>query len=85
MKCPYCGNGIERKIEHIDLSFKRRSILDYVMKGGAAGVPIKELKNKFFPKQSDITLRTTMHGINQKIVPNQMIRKGGVIKVIRRN
>ena len=85
MKCPYCGNGIEKKIEHIALSFKRKAVLEYVMKGGAAGIPIERLKNRFFPDQSDITLRTTMYAINQKIVPNQMIRKGGIIKVIRRN
>ena len=86
VKCPYCGNGFDKKIEHADLSIKRRAILEFVMKGGPRGVPIEELRKKFFFNgRSDITIRTTIHGINTKILPNTMLQKGGFVKVIRRD
>lgn len=85
MRCPYCGNGIAKKLEHADLSFKRRAILTFVMHGGPAGVPEKNVKERFFENCSDVTLRTTIHGINTKIIPNQMIQKGGFVKVIRKD
>jgi len=84
MKCPYCGNGIEKKAEFANLSFKRRAILDLVIRGGPKGVKVDEIRNKFFFNgRSDTTIRTTIYGINQAIRPNQIVTKGGVVKLVR--
>lgn len=85
MKCPYCGRGIDKKIEYVNLSIKRRAILEFLQNAGPAGAPVKQLKKKFFDERSDGVMRTMTHYINKEILPNQIIRKGGIIKLIRRD
>jgi hypothetical protein len=84
LRCPYCGNGIEKRPEFADMSFKRRAILGFVIRGGAKGVKVDEIRSKFFFNgRSDTTIRTTIHGINQAIKPNHILTKGGVVKLVR--
>lgn len=85
MKCPYCGHGIKKKITHIPLSFKRKAVLEYIMQGGPDGVTVDDTKKKFFDGMGDITLRTTVHYINKMIIPNQVVRKGGILRLVKRD
>ena len=82
-KCPYCGRPIDRKLEHVDMSKKKREILELLMAAGHGGASVEDLKKSHFADaQSDVTLRTTIHYINKLIKPNRILRRDGIIKVV---
>lgn len=84
MRCPYCNGPIEKKIEYLPMSAKRRAILDCVLGSGPEGVSKKELVARFFSEdQSKTTLRTTLHYINKSIAPLRLYVRGGVVHLSR--
>lgn len=85
MHCPYCHSRIEKKIDYIPLSHKRKRIFDAVINAGPAGVHKDKLLVELFPKnKSEVTLRTMIHYINKVIKPLKIINKAGILRLDER-
>lgn len=82
IQCPYCGGKIERKPEYIPMSRRKRLIYDVISQAGPEGIPLEELRKKFFNGRAAVTLRTTIHNINLVIRPIRIDCRGGVVRII---
>ncbi len=86
INCPYCGGKIKADkflaMKAAGLSRKRQEIYKHVVSGGVEGVKFDALKEKFFPGNSDITVRTAIFGINARIAPARMYVKAGTVRVV---
>lgn len=76
-RCPYCNGKMKDRPELLPMSGKRRKIVDHLFMAGTDGVTLDELiAAHFFDGQSKITIRTTIHGINQIITPLKILSRG---------
>lgn len=82
MRCPYCGGAMEKKLEFLPLSAKRRDIVDAIIAAGPAGADLDAITKKFFPhNKNQIVIRTTFHYINKKIRPLEIKIKAGKVRI----
>ena len=81
-RCPYCGGKIENRPEYAKMSFKRRSVFQFILESGQKGVDYIDLKERFFADHADGTVRTTVHYINEAIKPMRIECHGSRFRVI---
>ncbi len=83
-RCPYCNSRMPHpEPEHLPMSQKRREIYDFVVAAGPRGVKKETMIERFFSAcTTEVVLRSTIHYINKIIAPQQILTRGGIVRLV---